>query len=260
MKRIHGGHILVAWLEQADSPSDYLGLKVKPIGDGQINPYFGKAAWRDPIALTSLSVFLFQPKTGFKARMPITLGIGADNGINLPCSELLYSLLTAVLGSPAARYINRLLVSKSPTLQMTFDFMSDSLSTCLKSHERCSLSTSTSQSNAPESSTRLPTRVLYIGFDQGSKFVRLMVTEGGTGRFVALSHCWGRSQHFTTASSTLQDRLSRIAIDTMPKTFRDAVYITRKLSIQYLWIDSLCIYLDRTRTKYRRNLRFHTTR
>lgn len=33
--------------------------------------------------------------------------------------------------------------------------------------------------------------------------------------------------------------------DALPKTFQDAITVTRKLGIQYLWIDSLCI-LQRT--------------
>lgn len=33
-------------------------------------------------------------------------------------------------------------------------------------------------------------------------------------------------------------------IDAMPKTFRDAITITRELGIKYLWIDSLCIIQD----------------
>ena len=35
----------------------------------------------------------------------------------------------------------------------------------------------------------------------------------------------------------------------------DTIIITQDLGIDYLWIDSLCIYLDRHRTKYRGNLR-----
>ncbi|PMD19341.1 heterokaryon incompatibility, partial [Hyaloscypha hepaticicola] len=31
---------------------------------------------------------------------------------------------------------------------------------------------------------------------------------------------------------------------TLPKTFQDAVLITRDLGVRYLWIDSLCIIQD----------------
>ena len=41
-------------------------------------------------------------------------------------------------------------------------------------------------------------------------------------------------------------RTKHIRIDELPKTFRDAVMITRDLGIRYLWIDSLCILQDST--------------
>jgi hypothetical protein len=43
----------------------------------------------------------------------------------------------------------------------------------------------------------------------------------------------------------LSDRMmNAIAIADLPKTFQDAIAITRKLDIRYLWIDSLCIIQD----------------
>lgn len=33
-------------------------------------------------------------------------------------------------------------------------------------------------------------------------------------------------------------------MDILPKTFQDAIIITRKLSLRYSWIDSLCILQD----------------
>lgn len=39
----------------------------------------------------------------------------------------------------------------------------------------------------------------------------------------------------------LQDDM---AVPSLPKTFEDAIYITRKLEIRYLWIDCLCIIQD----------------
>jgi hypothetical protein len=39
----------------------------------------------------------------------------------------------------------------------------------------------------------------------------------------------------------LKSHTKAIAIDKLPKTFQDAVDITRRLGIDYLWIDSLCI-------------------
>lgn len=44
--------------------------------------------------------------------------------------------------------------------------------------------------------------------------------------------------------STFGDLTDGIAFADLPKTFRDAVQVTRKLGFEYLWIDSLCIFQD----------------
>jgi hypothetical protein len=40
--------------------------------------------------------------------------------------------------------------------------------------------------------------------------------------------------------------MREIRLSSLPKTFQDAVLITRKLDVRYLWIDSLCIVQDST--------------
>jgi hypothetical protein len=48
----------------------------------------------------------------------------------------------------------------------------------------------------------------------------------------------------TTLTVNLEERLRSIPMEILPATFRDAVTITRKLGLRYLWIDSLCIIQD----------------
>jgi hypothetical protein len=60
-------------------------------------------------------------------------------------------------------------------------------------------------------------------------------------RWIALSHRWGTSPQFMTTKENYQSHCHSIPIESLPKTFQDAVTATRKLSIQYLWIDALCI-------------------
>jgi len=64
--------------------------------------------------------------------------------------------------------------------------------------------------------------------------------------YTALSHCWGQGHHplSSTTSRTLQDFQNGIDLFDLPKTFRDAAEITRRLNLKYLWIDSLCIIQD----------------
>ncbi|KAF5680270.1 hypothetical protein FDENT_8473 [Fusarium denticulatum] len=58
--------------------------------------------------------------------------------------------------------------------------------------------------------------------------------------YAAFSHCWG-----TTVKSELrkenEETMKTIRIETLDPSFRDAVDITYRMGIKYLWIDSLCI-------------------
>ncbi|KAH8723294.1 heterokaryon incompatibility protein-domain-containing protein [Phaeosphaeriaceae sp. PMI808] len=103
-----------------------------------------------------------------------------------------------------------------------------------------------------ESKTALPTRVLYVGDpkDSGyaSDFVRLVcASETSRREYVALSHCWGNlsvkeEEHCTTQDNIGQrQQLKGFSLSILPKTFQDAVKVTRELGVLYLWIDSLCI-------------------
>ncbi|KAF2253746.1 HET-domain-containing protein [Trematosphaeria pertusa] len=67
-------------------------------------------------------------------------------------------------------------------------------------------------------------------------------------QYAALSYCWGsredaKAQLKTTSSSMLQ-RQSAIQDHEMTEVLRDAVYLTKALSVPYLWVDALCILQD----------------
>jgi hypothetical protein len=63
--------------------------------------------------------------------------------------------------------------------------------------------------------------------------------------YACLSHCWGRSNDII---QTTLENIQRFKIEILwrdlPKTFRDAVEICRRMEINFLWIDSLCIIQD----------------
>lgn len=87
----------------------------------------------------------------------------------------------------------------------------------------------------------LPRRVIDVGGDQ----LRLFVPhDGTTGYWVALSHCWGQTNTFKTTLKTLRSHEDGIEWEALPKTFKDAVLVTRAVGVRYLWIDSLCIIQD----------------
>ncbi|KAK3068678.1 hypothetical protein LTR53_013565 [Teratosphaeriaceae sp. CCFEE 6253] len=90
----------------------------------------------------------------------------------------------------------------------------------------------------------LPTRVLQVSSSSRGLAVRLLDTRGRTGKYTALSHCWGQQTPFITTTVNIAARKVDIPISALPTTFRDAVELTHRLDLQYLWIDSLCIVQD----------------
>ena len=89
--------------------------------------------------------------------------------------------------------------------------------------------------------SRLPDRVLYVG---NIDHVFVLEHSQELAPYLALSHCWGTRQILKTETRNLVDHLREIPWAKLPKTFQDAIYVTRRLGYQHLWIDSLCIVQD----------------
>jgi hypothetical protein len=83
----------------------------------------------------------------------------------------------------------------------------------------------------------LPTRVLDVSADEPV----LLLTNGKCAEYVALSHCWGGRTNQMTTLENYESHQRGIKLDSLSKTFRDAVQVTQSIGIDYLWIDSLCI-------------------
>jgi hypothetical protein len=85
---------------------------------------------------------------------------------------------------------------------------------------------------------------------QRSDFVRPRKTrsnvEALVPKYSALSYCWGSDSEvqLKTTKESLPDRLIGIDNNEMTAVLRDAVHITKSLSINYLWVDALCILQD----------------
>ncbi|KAF2839465.1 HET-domain-containing protein, partial [Patellaria atrata CBS 101060] len=62
--------------------------------------------------------------------------------------------------------------------------------------------------------------------------------------YVTLSYCWGDSARFMTRKENLEEHKKRLPLESMPKTFRDAIAVTVRLGFRYLWIDAICLVQD----------------
>ncbi len=121
----------------------------------------------------------------------------------------------------------------------TFHHIGEWIKTCENTHTAC----------PKPSLTPLPTRVLDVSPPSGPGSVRLHKTSGAEGKYAALSYCWGGPQAVSLTKGTMAQMLQDISLDSLPRTLRDAVFITRKLGIRYLWIDALCIIQDSAEDK-----------
>ena len=90
----------------------------------------------------------------------------------------------------------------------------------------------------PKSPPQLPKRVLKIS---GDRLVLYLSGNNEHARYTTLSHRWGLNEDFVLKNCNLQRLTQGVAWSDLPKTAQDAVDISRKLGIDYLWIDSLCI-------------------
>ena len=63
-------------------------------------------------------------------------------------------------------------------------------------------------------------------------------------QYTTLSHCWGGLSIPQLMRKTYKKFRRRINTEVLPRTFRDAIAITRLLRNQYLCIDGLCIAQD----------------
>ena len=85
----------------------------------------------------------------------------------------------------------------------------------------------------------LPTRVIDVTSDNP----RLVMSQGRAS-YAVLSYCWGMAQALTTTTTTLDQHILGISMNGLPQTIQDAIEVTRRLKLRYLWVDSLCILQD----------------
>lgn len=92
----------------------------------------------------------------------------------------------------------------------------------------------------------LPTRLLDLITTSRDGIIRLKATSDmpSNVEYATLSHCWGGRSPKMLTTDSLADLERGIAIDELPRSFRDAALITVELHLAYIWIDTLCIIQD----------------
>lgn len=113
----------------------------------------------------------------------------------------------------------------------SYAFLASKLAHCRTTHQKCSFS---------RTSQHLPTRLLDLGGEE-CESIRVVGGEDvcQDAKYATLSHFWGEllSQRLTRSIEAMLS--SGVAICDPPKTFQDAIEVSRKTRKPYLWIDSL---------------------
>jgi Heterokaryon incompatibility protein (HET) len=63
-------------------------------------------------------------------------------------------------------------------------------------------------------------------------------------KYATLSHSWGGILAKKLVKESIHDFQRGIRVGDLPKTFREAIHVTRKLGVKYLWVDALCVIQD----------------
>ena len=133
-------------------------------------------------------------------------------------------------------------VQGSTSSENTLRLASQWLYNCLHKHECGKYSSSESVQNW------YPSRLIDVGDSVHSDLLRLCesadILPGCL--YISLSHCWGELELFKLKIGNLESLKNRVPPEKLSQTFLDAIEVTRRLGIRYLWIDSLCILQDST--------------
>ncbi|KAI0188027.1 heterokaryon incompatibility protein-domain-containing protein [Xylaria flabelliformis] len=134
-----------------------------------------------------------------------------------------------------------------PSLEYSKGFIEMCFAMCEHYHEKCRRSSRVSNNN---SSVDVPDRLLHVGgpaediapaLIESAEFLRKADADK---RYIALSHCWGHTLSIKTTKSNYESFKKSIEWSALPKTFQEAINVTKALGVRFIWIDSLCIIQD----------------
>ncbi|KAL6918353.1 hypothetical protein FSST1_009848 [Fusarium sambucinum] len=89
----------------------------------------------------------------------------------------------------------------------------------------------------------IPTRLIDVGADDPGRPPSLFIPlpHQDSMEYIALSYAWGSGHFIKTTSSNLEAMKQHLPWTQLPKTIQDAIIVTRRLGVRYLWVDALCI-------------------
>ncbi|KAI9708521.1 MAG: hypothetical protein M1820_003983 [Bogoriella megaspora] len=140
--------------------------------------------------------------------------------------------LYALPGTSAAKWMSGREVAVTSSNENCFQLIMQWINVCDRNHD-CSIG----------EFPLLPKRVVDVGsFGQEAASILRETGDGGLcGKYAAVSYCWGAGQTTVTTRESFEQFKRGINISELSRSLQDAIHVTRKLGIRYIWIDALCI-------------------
>ncbi|KAK8091272.1 heterokaryon incompatibility protein-domain-containing protein [Apiospora phragmitis] len=126
--------------------------------------------------------------------------------------------------------------SKSAASEEAFRFLETCLRTCVGTDGKAS------HEHHCFTGSYVPTRLVEICGNETFRIVQLPPDSGI--RYTALSYCWGRGSSLKATKFNIDNLAREHSLSDLPAVLRDAIHITRRLGVSYIWIDALCILQD----------------
>lgn len=126
------------------------------------------------------------------------------------------------------------LLSGNTRSMSALDFLLSKYQECRDEHVGCRLQ--------PSPMAIYPSRIIDIGkLEDNLIYLRDTQDLSNRGTYTCLSHCWGQKQLLMLTKETKSMLQDGMLVSALPKTFQDAIFVTRSLGIRLLWIDSLYV-------------------
>ncbi|KAF5602677.1 uncharacterized protein FSUBG_7552 [Fusarium subglutinans] len=135
--------------------------------------------------------------------------------------------------------------STSTSSETSFECLSKWIKNCSENHESCNKL----HARIGENKDWLPARLVKIipNTDGMPGIIKVVETSANDEiplsiEYATLSYCWGSEPFTKLLRSNIESMTTTgMPIKDLPATFRDAITVTNRLGMEYIWIDALCI-------------------
>ena len=165
---------------------------------------------------------------GYIKRLRNDLIMGCDDCDNCINSEFTDPMVAEFWRSRSPNWLHARWTDHTAS-DISFEMAASWLDQCVKTHPECGI----------KFAHQTSTRVLYIHSLQHERSIRLVPgTHLGNAGYATLSYRWGGHQGLMLRKENILSFQEGIPLSLLPKTLLEAVYVCRKLGINYLWSQS----------------------